>query len=269
MSRDYIRRIFVNEWKWSWKIPARVQLQKYTKQNIRQYIAWMKLINKLSWPRLKFLDESHFKGRGTYIHKRKYTLFTQWVKLLILKHITYRPLSPEGTCTKRWKVTAHRQGFTWQSLFSDSLNWSNSSWRSFSLRLPFSIEYPIRLWSIYIILVRREKAGEVRSLNSFRPSIYNCFRGDYLILDNASVHKGIKVTPLLDELLAEVGVRVLFLPKYSPEFNPCELVFSKVKGYLRNYRDPASDLIKEIMKGMATVTYDNLLQYYKRCTVIE
>ena len=50
----------------------------------------------------------------------------------------------------------------------------------------------------------------------------------YLVMDNASIHKG----PAVTAALAALNVEPVFLPPYSPELNPCELVFSMVKGKL-------------------------------------
>ncbi len=54
-------------------------------------------------------------------------------------------------------------------------------------------------------------------------------RGDILIMDNLGPHKS---GPTL-ELLAKAGVEVKFLPAYSPDFNPIEKMWSKVKNHLR------------------------------------
>lgn len=56
--------------------------------------------------------------------------------------------------------------------------------------------------------------------------------GDILILDNLQTHKVRGVV----EALAEREARVLYLPPYSPDFNPIEQVFSKVKNELRRRR---------------------------------
>jgi hypothetical protein len=59
---------------------------------------------------------------------------------------------------------------------------------------------------------------------------------DILIVDNAAVHWGGDTWELLTALLDAVGASYVFLPKYSPELNPCELVFANVKNMVRNYR---------------------------------
>jgi transposase len=53
--------------------------------------------------------------------------------------------------------------------------------------------------------------------------------GQIVILDNLSVHKPARVR----ELIEERGCELLCLPAYSPDFNPIEEAFSKIKGLLR------------------------------------
>jgi transposase len=53
--------------------------------------------------------------------------------------------------------------------------------------------------------------------------------GQVVILDNLSAHKGERVR----ELIEEAGCELLYLPPYSPDMNPIEEAFSKVKGILR------------------------------------
>ena len=53
--------------------------------------------------------------------------------------------------------------------------------------------------------------------------------GDVVVLDNLPAHKGASVR----EAIEAVGARLLFLPAYSPDFNPIENAFSKLKALLR------------------------------------
>lgn len=53
--------------------------------------------------------------------------------------------------------------------------------------------------------------------------------GDVVILDNLSSHKG----PAIRQAIRNVGARLLFLPPYSPDLNPIEQMFSKLKTLLR------------------------------------
>ncbi len=54
-------------------------------------------------------------------------------------------------------------------------------------------------------------------------------RGDLLVMDNLSSHKVMEV----ENLLRKHGVKFLYLPGYSPDLNPIELSFSKLKSILR------------------------------------
>ena len=53
--------------------------------------------------------------------------------------------------------------------------------------------------------------------------------GDIVVMDNLSSHKG----PLVRELIEAAGARLLYLPPYSPDFNPIENAFAKLKALLR------------------------------------
>ncbi len=54
-------------------------------------------------------------------------------------------------------------------------------------------------------------------------------RGQIVVLDNLGAHKSERAR----ELIEERGCQVLYLPPYSPDFNPIEEAFSKIKGLLR------------------------------------
>ena len=53
--------------------------------------------------------------------------------------------------------------------------------------------------------------------------------GDIVVMDNLGSHKSSKVR----QLIRSAGARLLFLPPYSPDLNPIEQVFSKLKTLLR------------------------------------
>jgi transposase len=53
--------------------------------------------------------------------------------------------------------------------------------------------------------------------------------GDVVILDNLSSHKSERA----DKAIRAQGARLLFLPPYSPDLNPIEMAFAKLKAHLR------------------------------------
>lgn len=89
--------------------------------------------------------------------------------------------------------------------------------------------------------------------------------GHILVLDNASVHCGAQTIVLLHKTLQRLGISLLFLPAYSPELNPAELVFAKIKNYLRHYRDPSKSLVHDIMTSLSSLSHRSLFSMYMRC----
>ena len=60
-----------------------------------------------------------------------------------------------------------------------------------------------------------------------------------VVMDNLSSHKGKRVR----ELLEAVGAEALYLPPYSPDLNPIEQVFAKLKHLLRSARRGTSEAL--------------------------
>ena len=87
-------------------------------------------------------------------------------------------------------------------------------------------------------------------------------QGQVVVLDNLSVHKSARAR----ELVEAAGCRLLFLPPYSPDFNPIELLFSPVKGRLRSAaaRTP-DDLLAAVAAALAAVTPDHARACYAHC----
>lgn len=63
--------------------------------------------------------------------------------------------------------------------------------------------------------------------------------GDVLVLDNLSSHKGAEARQAVEA----VGARLLFLPPYSPDLNPIEMAFAKLKNALRAAAERSRDAL--------------------------
>jgi transposase len=63
------------------------------------------------------------------------------------------------------------------------------------------------------------------------------------LMDNLSAHKGGRVK----EIIESRGWELLYLPPYSPDFNPIEQVFSKVKGLMRRAEARTRESLIEAM----------------------
>ena len=105
----------------------------------------------------------------------------------------------------------------------------------------------------------------------WKSSIVTCIQhgklvaGDILVLDNAPIHKRRAVMGMFVALLRAAQVTVVFLPTYSPELNPCELVFAQCKKYLRYHRRMQYPFWYEIVKGFAETTANHMYNYYYQC----
>lgn len=84
--------------------------------------------------------------------------------------------------------------------------------------------------------------------------------GDILIMDNLSSHK----CPSALEKINETGAEVRFLPPYSPDLNPIEQIFSKIKAYLRRAAVRTERrLYNAIAKAIASVTSDDCINCFR------
>jgi transposase len=81
-------------------------------------------------------------------------------------------------------------------------------------------------------------------------------------MDNLSAHKGEKVR----ELVEERGREVLFPPPYSPDMNPIEEAFSKVKGLLHKAESRTREaLIEAIGRALDAVTAQDVRGFFVHC----
>jgi transposase len=86
--------------------------------------------------------------------------------------------------------------------------------------------------------------------------------GDIVVMDNLSPHKS---DPTL-ALILQAGAQVVFLPAYSPDLNPIEKMWSKVKALLRGTeaRTPA-ELVRAIGQALRRVTAQDALGWFASC----
>lgn len=70
--------------------------------------------------------------------------------------------------------------------------------------------------------------------------------GDIVILDNLQGHKGEEAA----ELIEATGAQLLFLPPYSPDLNPIEMAFSKLKGLLRKAAKRSKEALWTTIGGL-------------------
>ena len=86
--------------------------------------------------------------------------------------------------------------------------------------------------------------------------------GDVVVLDNLSSHKRRRTR----ELIEAAGATLVFLPPYSPDFNPIELVFSKIKQLLRSLACRTQKTLWETMQSVLDqVTPSDAAHCFRHC----
>jgi transposase len=86
--------------------------------------------------------------------------------------------------------------------------------------------------------------------------------GDVVILDNLPAHKVDGVRCLIESR----GAQLLYLPPYSPDFNPIEQAWSKIKELLRAVKARILPLLEEaIAAAIAAITADNAAGWFRHC----
>lgn len=85
---------------------------------------------------------------------------------------------------------------------------------------------------------------------------------DIVVLDNLSVHKH----PAARLAIEQAGASLWFLPPYSPDFNPIELVFAKLKAFFRAARPRTFDHVCErFAAALGLITATECANYLRHC----
>ena len=86
--------------------------------------------------------------------------------------------------------------------------------------------------------------------------------GDVVIMDNLSPHKSDPTLALIEQR----GAQVIFLPAYSPDLNPIEKMWSKVKNALRSAEARTrTTLVEAIGSALKSVTRQDAINWFAHC----
>jgi len=86
--------------------------------------------------------------------------------------------------------------------------------------------------------------------------------GDIVVMDNLSSHKDAEARTLIED----AGAYVWYLPPYSPDFNPIEKMWSKIKAFLRKTAARTQEyLYQAIADALATITPSDIRGWFKSC----
>src|SRR5262245_24725614 len=84
--------------------------------------------------------------------------------------------------------------------------------------------------------------------------------GDIVVIDNLGSHKGKAVRAAI----ASVGAKLIFLPPYSPDLNPIEQVFAKLKAALRKAQARTIEaVVQEIARTLPSFSSDECANYFR------
>ncbi len=86
--------------------------------------------------------------------------------------------------------------------------------------------------------------------------------GDVVIMDNLPAHKVAAVR----ETIEGAGARLIYLPPYSPDFNPIEKAFAQIKAFLKKEAARTKEALDAaIAKAIDIVTPKNAINYFAAC----
>lgn len=86
--------------------------------------------------------------------------------------------------------------------------------------------------------------------------------GEIVVLDNLPAHKVAGVRALIEAR----GAQLLYLPPYSPDFNPIEQAWSKIKERLRAVKARTLPLLDDALTAaLAAITPDNVVGWFRHC----
>ena len=86
--------------------------------------------------------------------------------------------------------------------------------------------------------------------------------GQVVVVDNLSAHKGDRIRALVEGR----GCQLMYLPAYSPDLNPIEEAFAKVKGILRKAEARSREALIEVMgRALDAITSRDARGFFEHC----
>jgi transposase len=86
--------------------------------------------------------------------------------------------------------------------------------------------------------------------------------GDVVVMDNLAAHKADRVCRSIEQ----AGASIQFLPPYSPDYNPIELAWSKVKTHIRTWKPRThAELDQAFYSASLDVTEQDAANWFRHC----
>jgi transposase len=87
-------------------------------------------------------------------------------------------------------------------------------------------------------------------------------QGDIVVCDNLGAHRDLEA----QQLIEACGAQLVFLPAYSPDLNPIEPMWAKVKAHLRQAKARTQKtLITAIRQALKSVSPDHAKSFFRHC----
>ena len=134
---------------------------------------------------------------------------------------------------------------------------------------------PAGHWSTLTLLGAMTREGMLASMTVESPTDGDVFRAyldevlcprlrpdQVVVMDNLAAHKvdGVR------QRIEAAGARLLYLPPYSPDFNPIEQAWSKIKEHLRSAQARTLEVLEEIVtRALQTITPQNASAWFSHC----
>jgi transposase len=128
-------------------------------------------------------------------------------------------------------------------------------------------------WKILTILGAMSLSGMIATMTIEEPTDIDIFLayvehllypvlkpGDVVVMDNLSAHKA----PAVSEWIEKAGAEVLYLPPYSPDLNPIEKAWAKLKQLLRAVKARSKETLDQaITELLPSITPDNAKAWFR------
>lgn len=111
-------------------------------------------------------------------------------------------------------------------------------------------------------LVHPENVNKAAFISYLKVLLPSLEAGSILVLDNWRVHLGSDVK----ELVETYRCSLLYLPAYSPDYNPIEFLFSKIKAFVKQLRPlTLPQLIQTFVDAVLNVTSSDAINTFQHC----
>lgn len=146
------------------------------------------------------------------------------------------------------------------SNYSNNYGWSKSGTQLINHKKSNPIKYSI------IMAITNKKIINCtvsnKNVNSetfldFMKILNDTYDNHYFLMDNVKFHKSKNIT----ELFSTSTNKLLFIPPYSPQYNPIEEVFSQIKRHIKSCN--RKNMICKLKKAIKSVKGEHLTNYYK------